>query len=342
MQDAVVAAENQTFWTDKGIDPKGILRALFSNARGNAPPGCVHDHPAVRQDPLPDQRAELQAQDQGSDRLAEDPAAAEQGGGPRGLPQHHLLRPRRLRHPGRRRGLLRQPGQGPQPARVAPSSPPCSTTRRSTTRPTARRPSEDLKDRYAYVLDSMADMETITPEERDKAAQAAAEVPQDRQPRASSAARRATCSRWSRRSSCACGIATEDEIDGGGLRITTTFDPEVMADVEAGRRRAAARAACPAGRQQGAAHRRRHRRSRHRRAARLLRRPGLPRLPDQLGGRRRHGRLDDEGRHRRGRDPATASRSTTPSRATRPIDIADAPSSRTRATSRLRLGRRRC
>ena len=35
MQDAVVAAENQSFWTDKGIDPKGILRALFSNARGN-------------------------------------------------------------------------------------------------------------------------------------------------------------------------------------------------------------------------------------------------------------------------------------------------------------------
>ena len=32
IQDAVVAAENQTFWTDKGIDPKGILRALFSNA----------------------------------------------------------------------------------------------------------------------------------------------------------------------------------------------------------------------------------------------------------------------------------------------------------------------
>ena len=40
MQDAVVAAENQTFWTDKGIDPKGIVRALFSNARGNARQGA--------------------------------------------------------------------------------------------------------------------------------------------------------------------------------------------------------------------------------------------------------------------------------------------------------------
>ena len=33
MQDAVVAAENRTFWTDNGLDPKGIVRAAFSNAR---------------------------------------------------------------------------------------------------------------------------------------------------------------------------------------------------------------------------------------------------------------------------------------------------------------------
>src|SRR5215510_7312808 len=40
MQDAVVAAEDRTFWSDKGIDPKGILRAAFSNARGNATQGA--------------------------------------------------------------------------------------------------------------------------------------------------------------------------------------------------------------------------------------------------------------------------------------------------------------
>ena len=40
LKDAVVAAENQTFWTDKGIDPKGILRAAFSNAQGNATQGA--------------------------------------------------------------------------------------------------------------------------------------------------------------------------------------------------------------------------------------------------------------------------------------------------------------
>ena len=40
MQDAVVAAEDRTFYTNKGIDPKGILRAAFSNAQGNATQGA--------------------------------------------------------------------------------------------------------------------------------------------------------------------------------------------------------------------------------------------------------------------------------------------------------------
>ncbi len=40
MRDAVVAAENQTFWSDSGIDPKGILRAAFSNASGNSTQGA--------------------------------------------------------------------------------------------------------------------------------------------------------------------------------------------------------------------------------------------------------------------------------------------------------------
>jgi len=40
LKDAVVAAENRSFWTDKGIDPKGILRAAFSNAKGNSTQGA--------------------------------------------------------------------------------------------------------------------------------------------------------------------------------------------------------------------------------------------------------------------------------------------------------------
>lgn len=40
IKDAVVAAENRTFWTDNGIDPKGIIRAAFSNAQGNSQQGA--------------------------------------------------------------------------------------------------------------------------------------------------------------------------------------------------------------------------------------------------------------------------------------------------------------
>ncbi len=40
MQDAAIAAEDRTYWTNNGIDPKGILRAAFSNAQGNATQGA--------------------------------------------------------------------------------------------------------------------------------------------------------------------------------------------------------------------------------------------------------------------------------------------------------------
>ena len=40
VQAAVIAAEDRTFYTNRGIDPKGILRAAFSNAAGNATQGA--------------------------------------------------------------------------------------------------------------------------------------------------------------------------------------------------------------------------------------------------------------------------------------------------------------
>ncbi|MEO5710564.1 MAG: transglycosylase domain-containing protein [Nocardioidaceae bacterium] len=40
VQDAVIAAEDRSFETNKGIDPKGILRAAFTNAKGGATQGA--------------------------------------------------------------------------------------------------------------------------------------------------------------------------------------------------------------------------------------------------------------------------------------------------------------
>ena len=44
IKDAVIAAENRTFWSDSGIDYKGILRAVFNNASGNATQGLSLIH----------------------------------------------------------------------------------------------------------------------------------------------------------------------------------------------------------------------------------------------------------------------------------------------------------
>ena len=70
----------------------------------------LHDHAAVRQDPVPLAGAVVHPQGPRGDPLDQDPQPAEQAGDPRGLPQHHLLRQRRLRRPGRLADVLRQAG----------------------------------------------------------------------------------------------------------------------------------------------------------------------------------------------------------------------------------------
>ena len=76
IKEAVVAAENRGFWTDSGIDPKRHPAGGVQQRLGQRDAGCVDDHPAVREDPLPHPGALLHAQDQGSDPVAEGPAAA--------------------------------------------------------------------------------------------------------------------------------------------------------------------------------------------------------------------------------------------------------------------------
>ena len=102
--------------------------------------GWVDDHPAVREerDPAelrPDVRPEVPGAvpgDQAGQQLLEGPD-------PRELPEHHLLRPRRLRHRGGGQHLLRRPRRAADRrsrARCSPSSSgaPPATTRRSAPR----------------------------------------------------------------------------------------------------------------------------------------------------------------------------------------------------------------
>ena len=252
MQDAVVAAEDRTFYTNKGIDPKGILRAAFSNARGQRDPGRVDDHPAVRQDPLPHPGAHLTAQDQGGVPLAEDPAAA--------------VASRRSSQGYLNTIYFGRGAYGVQAAVAAPTStrtPSDLTVRECAVlasvlnspelpRPRQRqgRPHNACMDATHYVLSGMVDDgHHLRRAGRPGRAAPAAPSPRSRR-RTSTAARRATCSTMVKKELHALGFGDE-RIDGGGLRVTTTFTRKAM------RRRRGRRAGRQARRRpEGAAHRR--------------------------------------------------------------------------------------
>ena len=85
----------------QGHRPPGHRASGVQQRAGRGHPGRLDDHPAVRQGLLPLAGAHLEPQAQGGDPVAEDPAPGVQAGDPPGLPQHHLLRARRLRHRGR-------------------------------------------------------------------------------------------------------------------------------------------------------------------------------------------------------------------------------------------------
>ena len=58
--DAVIAAEDRSFYENRGVSPLAIVRALWGNVRGEAHAGRVDHHPAVRQELLPRRRPDLQ------------------------------------------------------------------------------------------------------------------------------------------------------------------------------------------------------------------------------------------------------------------------------------------
>ena len=313
MQDAVVAAENRTFWTDKGIDPKGILRAAFSNARGNSTQGAS----TITQQYV---KILYLTQERSLQRKVKEAILS--------LKIQNQLSKSQILEGYLNTIYFGRGAYGVQAAaqayfdndakdltlQQAPCWPACSTTRRSSTRPTARTNKQALKERYRYVLDGMAEQGTISA--RPRPSKAARQLPVFPKIEAQSqyGGQKGHMLALVRDELHQLGFSDE-QIDGEGLRVTTTFTPKAMQAAAAGRARGPPRRL----QRQEAAHRGRQRRAGHRRAARLLRRPGLPPVADQLGGDRRHApgstfkpfALADRARR-------TASRSRTPSTATRP------------------------
>ncbi|CAM5711109.1 Biosynthetic peptidoglycan transglycosylase [Streptomyces glaucescens] len=107
-QHAVLAAEDRDFYSESAVDPKAMVRAAWNTATGKGKQsGSTITQQYVKNYYL--------AQEQTLTRKAKEFFIAikldredVQGRDPPGLPQHQLLRPQRLRHPGRRPGLLRR------------------------------------------------------------------------------------------------------------------------------------------------------------------------------------------------------------------------------------------
>ena len=108
-QDAVLAAENRSFYTDPGISFTGIVRAACNNVTGGSTQGgSTITQQYVKNAILTELGADVQPQVQGALPRGQAGQQLLEGPDPRELPEHHLLRPRRLRHRGRREHLLRR------------------------------------------------------------------------------------------------------------------------------------------------------------------------------------------------------------------------------------------
>ncbi len=295
VKDAVVAAENKTFWTDKGIDPKGILRAAFSNASGNSTQGAstitqqyvkilylTQEQSYQRKVKEAILSLKIQRQQSKEEILEGYLNTIYFGRGAYGVEAaaqayfETSAKDLNLRQSAVLASVLNNPTSF-DPANGRDSK-------------------KALKERYDYALGNMADLGNITEEEAEKAQKRLPPFPKITA-EDSYGGQRGHMLKMIRDELHGLGF-TDEEIDGGGLR----GDHHVRRRHHEGHR--GRRAGRQAGRlrRQAAAHRRGLRRARHRCGARLLRRPGLPRLPAQLGGRRaaRPGRRSSRSRWRPG------------------------------------------
>ena len=282
IKQAVVAAEDQSFWTNQGIDPKGILRAAFSNARGNSTQGAsTITQQYVKILYLTQERSlkrkvkeaflslKIQREQSKQEILEGYLNTIYFGRGAYGIQAAA-------------KAYFDSPGQGPQPqaGRRAGQRP----QRPQRPRP-GQRQGRQGRAQGALQLRPRRRWPTPATSPPRRPTQAGRELPKfpkiaGRQPVRRPEGPHAAA--WSATSCGRLGYSRARQIDGGGLRVTTTFTPEAMDGGRGGR----ARGQQP----EGFGDKELHvaaatRRARHRRAARLLRRPGLPRLPDQLGRR---------------------------------------------------------
>ena len=238
VKDAVVAAENRTFWSDSGIDYKGIVRAVFNNAQGNATQGAS----TITQQYI---KILYLTQERSYTRKLKEAILSLKLG--RTTSKQEILE-----------GYLNtiyfgRGAYGIQAAAVAYFDKPAAelSLKESAAlasiinNPTHFDPANGkdsklaLRERYAYVLDGMAEAGKISADEAEKAAK---RLPKFKAEKAESTYGGQKGHVLTMVKSALLKLTddegdqlfTEDEIDGGGLRVTTTFTKKAMDAAEEG------------------------------------------------------------------------------------------------------------
>ena len=296
IKDAVVAAENRTFWSDNGVDVKGIVRAVFNNASGNATQGAS----TITQQYI---KILYLTQERSYTRKLKEAILSLKLG--REKTKQQILE-----------GYLNtiyfgRGAYGIQAAALAYFDKPASELDLKESAALAsiinnpnnfdpangKDAKKALRERYRYVLDGMADADDVSADEAQKAARKlpkfAPEATDDRFGGQNGHVLTMVKNELTTLTNKQTGaLFTEGEIDGGGLRVTTTFTQKAMDAAKDG-----VEAQRPEGKEFSDKYL-------HIGAASVdvktgavrghVRRPGLPGQPAQLGRRRRPGRLVGE------------------------------------------------
>jgi membrane peptidoglycan carboxypeptidase len=231
LQDAVVAAENRTFWTDRGIDPKGILRAAFSNAQGNATQGAS----TITQQYV---KILYLTQEQTLERKVKEAMLS--------LKLHRQQSKTQILEGYLNTIYFGRGAYGVQAAAKAffdveakdldlRQSAVLATVLNNPSKydpANGKQARQDLKARYDYVLSSMADTGAISAGQADRAQRRLPAFPKI-QAESQFGGQRGHVLTMVRDELVRLGF-TEDEIEGGGLRVTTTFTRKAMVAAEQG------------------------------------------------------------------------------------------------------------
>ncbi|WP_435747323.1 transglycosylase domain-containing protein [Nocardioides sp. SYSU DS0663] len=229
MKDAVVAAENDSFWTDSGIDPKGIVRAAFNNAQGNDRQGAstitqqyvkilylTQEQSYKRK--IKEAILSLKVQRQQSkSRILEGYLNTIYFGrgayGVEAAAQAYFQRPAKnldLRQSAVLASVLNNP------SRFDPAN--------------GKGAREDLLERYRYTLGRMAELEMITDEKAEKASRRLPKFPPEVE-QSTYGGQKGHMLEMVRKELERLGFS-DSEIKGGGLKVTTTFTKKAMEAAE--------------------------------------------------------------------------------------------------------------